>query len=68
MSDDHADEIATAQTRLAALEERIRRVEARLDAAERDEPLRSGHAGRPRPRFSDSGTVHPELDDQTIAP
>jgi hypothetical protein len=58
MSDHGHVEIDQAEARLRALEERIRSLEDRLAAAEQERG----------PRFVDSGTVHRDLDDQTIAP
>ncbi len=60
MADDHGHlEIDEAHARLATLEDRIQRLEARLEASERGAP------GQP---YYESGTVRPDLDDQTITP
>jgi hypothetical protein len=48
-----------ADRRLGLLERRIQQLEQRL--SEHD------HAGA-GPKYYESGTIHPELDDQTIAP
>jgi len=45
--------------RLQALEDRIQELEGRLDGH---------HHGGPGPEYDESGSLHPELDDQTIAP
>ncbi|MCA1682988.1 MAG: hypothetical protein LC685_03205 [Actinobacteria bacterium] len=58
MSDHSHDDLDQRLTALEALEHRIQALEARLDQV----------AGGPPPHYSDSGTVHPELDDQAIAP
>jgi|SwirhirootsSR3_FD_contig_41_1599154_length_296_multi_4_in_0_out_0_2 hypothetical protein len=47
------------QERLDALERRIHELEERLRVQEE---------GGPGPKYRDSGSIHPELDDQTIAP
>jgi hypothetical protein len=52
LDDEHA-------RRLQALEDRIQDLERRLDGH---------HHGGSGPEYYESGTVHPELDDQTIAP
>jgi hypothetical protein len=45
--------------RLERLEERIHQLEQRLEEYD---------LGGPGPKYYESGTIHPELDDQTIAP
>ncbi|MGI9080617.1 MAG: hypothetical protein ACR2GF_07365 [Acidimicrobiales bacterium] len=52
MDDEHA-------RRLQTLEDHIQDLERRLDGH---------HHGGPGPKYYESGTIHPELDDQTIAP
>ena len=47
------------QERLDALERRIVELEERLKLQEQ---------GGPGPKYRDSGSIHPEMDDQTIAP
>jgi hypothetical protein len=59
MSDARNLDIEQAHARLEALEARIERLEGRLAAKEQ------GGAG---PHYYESGTIHPELDDQTITP
>lgn len=59
MSDHGHDELDEARARLDALEKRLAQLEARLEG--------SG-AGASGPHFYDRGTIHPELDDPTIAP
>lgn len=60
MTTDHAhQEMDEAHARLEALEDRIQRLEARLEAQE---------GGGRGPYYYESGTVRPDLDDQTIAP
>ena len=44
---------------LDALEARIQELERRLD---------SHHHGGKGPQYHDSGTIHPEMDDQSITP
>lgn len=59
MSDHGHDEIDEARARLDALEARLEQLEARL----------AGSGASPsQPHFYDTGTIHPELDDPTIAP
>ncbi len=59
MSDHTHDELEERVGRLEALEERIQRLEKALhDRAE-------GGTGE---KYYESGSVHPELDDQNIAP
>lgn len=52
VSDEH-------ERRLQALEARIKELEGRLDAH---------HHGGPGPEYYESGTIHPELDDQSLGP
>lgn len=59
MSDHTHDELVDHGGRLEALEERIQRLE---------KALRDSAAGGPGDKFVDSGSIHPELDDQGIAP
>ncbi len=48
------------------LHERLLQLEQRLEVAEA--ALATKAAGDPGPRYYESGNIHPELDDQTIAP
>lgn len=57
MSDDHRHD--DLHERIEHLDARIQAMEAQLDARRQ---------GDPGPRYYESGTVHPELDDQTITP
>jgi len=59
MSDHTHDDLEDRVGRLEALEERIQRLETALDDSAR---------GGPGPKYDDSGSIHPELDDQGIAP
>lgn len=56
-SDEHSHE--DLHERLLRLEERLQTLEAAVDTPA------DGGAG---PKYYESGTVHPELDDQTITP
>ena len=56
MSDHGHPELDEAHARLQALEERIERLEGSLDAKPKG------------PEYYESGTVNPDLDDQSIAP
>jgi hypothetical protein len=57
MADDHRHD--DVHERLEHLDQRIQSLEAKLAAR------RQGPDG---PKYLESGTIHPELDDQTIAP
>lgn len=59
MSDHRHHELEEHLSRLDALEERIRRLE---------ETLQQADAGEAGPKYYESGTTHPELDDQVITP
>jgi len=59
MSDHTHDELVDHGGRLEALEERIQRLEKALQDSER---------GGPGEKYVDSGSIHPELDDQGLAP
>jgi hypothetical protein len=48
------------------LHERLERLEARLHVLEAH--LASRGQGEPGPHYYDSGQIHPDLDDQSIAP
>lgn len=54
LTQDHARRL-----QLQALEARIQELERRLEGH---------HHGGPPPEYYESGTIHPELDDQAIAP
>lgn len=45
---------------------RLQALEARIEELERR--LHGHHHGGPPPEYYESGTIHPELDDQAIAP
>ncbi len=53
------DELDKAHSRMEALEARIEELERRFGSQQ--------HGG-PGPKYYESGSIHPELDDQTIAP
>ncbi len=57
MTDDHRHD--DLHERLEHLEARIQVLEAELAARQR---------GGPGPRYYESGSIHPELDDQAITP
>jgi len=59
MSDHTHDDLEDRVGRLEALEERIQRLEKALADSE------AGGAGD---KYFESGSIHPELDDQGIAP
>jgi len=59
MSDHTHDELEGRVGRLEALEERIQRLEKALHDSE------GGGSGE---KYYESGSIHPELDDQSIAP
>lgn len=52
--------------RPADLHERLLRLEARLQVLEAR--LESTDVGGPGPKYFESGSIHPELDDQSITP
>ncbi len=56
MADDHRHD---------DLHERLEHLEARIQAVEADLARRQGDRG---PHYYESGSIHPELDDQAIAP
>jgi len=59
MTDIFHDQSDRDRQRLEALEARIVELERRLD---------QHHHGGPGPMYYESGSVHPELDDQSITP
>lgn len=59
MSDHSHDDLHERLERLEALEARIVRLEQ--EAEQR-------RSGPPGPHYDDSGSIHPELDDQSITP
>jgi hypothetical protein len=59
VSDHRHDDVDERLARLEALEARIVRLEQEAERRRSDPP---------GPHYDDSGSIHPELDDQTITP
>jgi predicted translin family RNA/ssDNA-binding protein len=57
--------MATMESRMAAAEERLRQLEKEIEDLKKI--LEEWEGGR-GPKWYQSGSIHPELDDQAIAP
>jgi predicted translin family RNA/ssDNA-binding protein len=57
--------MATMESRMTAAEERLRQLEKEIEDLKRI--LEEWEGGR-GPKWYQSGSIHPELDDQAIAP